>query len=262
MRMENPFSFDIEKIHLAHEFTLDRTHKCEYRTGRGLYGLVYVISGEAQYRFVSGEEILLRCGDVLFIRSTSAYSIFCEEEFLHYTVNFSLHESEEGDAPSPYLLLDGEHTVGMERLFRRLVGIWREKDFAYEMLSVALLYELLGLLARETRGELTHAYQRLMPARSYIESHLTQDFTLAKLAKLSSMSQTNFRREWHKCFSQTPMAYRDMLRLSLAKEYLGSGYYTVGEVALKCGFEDTSYFVRFFKKKVGVTPKVYSKKPT
>ena len=34
-------------------------------------------------------------------------------------------------------------------------------------------------------------------------------------------------------------------------------HYTVSEIAEKCGFDDVSYFVRFFKKQTGTTPKKY-----
>ena len=56
------------------------------------------------------------------------------------------------------------------------------------------------------------------------------------------------------------MQYRDSIRLYYAKEYPNSGYYTVSEIAEKCGFDDVSYFVRFFKKKAGFTPGEFKKK--
>jgi AraC-like DNA-binding protein len=59
---------------------------------------------------------------------------------------------------------------------------------------------------------------------------------------------------------QTPLAYRDGLRLAHAKELLLHAGATVGEAALACGFEDESYFVRFFKKQTGVTPGAYRKR--
>lgn len=53
------------------------------------------------------------------------------------------------------------------------------------------------------------------------------------------------------------MQYRDAIRLYYAKEYLNSGYYTVTEIAEKCGFDDVSYFVRFFRKRTGTPPGTY-----
>ena len=57
-----------------------------------------------------------------------------------------------------------------------------------------------------------------------------------------------------KIYAEAPIQYRDSIRLYYAKEYLSSGYYTVSETAEKCGFDDVSYFVRFFKPKAGLPP--------
>jgi AraC-like DNA-binding protein len=71
------------------------------------------------------------------------------------------------------------------------------------------------------------------------------------------MSVTNFRREWTKLYAESPIRYHDSIRMYFAKEYLNCGYYTVAEVAKMCGFDDVSYFIRFFKKKTGMTPSVF-----
>ena len=98
---------------------------------------------------------------------------------------------------------------------------------------------------------------RLLPAKEYIDVNPSLPVSLTFLARLCNMSVTNFRREWKKQYGGTPLQYRDEIRLNFAREYLSSGYYSVSEVAEKCGFEDVSYFVRFFRKKTGVTPGVY-----
>ena len=42
------FYLDIKKIQIAYEFILDRVHRFEYPSGRGHYGLVYVLNGKAE----------------------------------------------------------------------------------------------------------------------------------------------------------------------------------------------------------------------
>ena len=123
------------------------------------------------------------------------------------------------------------------------------------MQAIGCLYELIGIFYVDyfiRHGAVS--CQRLLPAKEYIEQHFDQPITLEHLAFLSSMSVTNFRREWKKKHTETPLQYRDCIRLHYAKEYLNSGYYTISEIAGKCGFKDVSYFVRFFKKKTGLTP--------
>ena len=256
------FFADISFIRIAHEFTLDRLHKCEYPEGRGSYGLVYVISGNAEYRFFSGERVRVCPGDTFFISKNAAYSILTDEEFRHYTVNFDVHEetSTIGSASSPYYLFSGSSAGISESVFKKLVDTWSEKKLGYRMLSIGCLYELLShflaAIGSDIRAE---SASRLVPAREFINAHFIEPICLEDLAALCNMSVTNFRREWQKKYSDTPIRYRDALRLNCAKEYLALGYYSVAEVAAKCGFDDSSYFIRFFKKHIGSTPSAYAK---
>ena len=256
------FFIDIDNIYLAHEYVLDRVHKCEYPRGRGLFGVILALCGKAEYSFFTGERIIVCEGDVLFLSPNVAYSIATEKEFRHYTINFDIHEASSNlDALSkPYCLLREKNTEQIERSFKKLVGIWKAKKSGYEMQSIGCLYELLSILYFEyTNANNTASHQRLLIAKEYVEQHFAEPITLERLAYLSNMSVTNFRREWKKLYSETPMQYRDAVRLYYAKEYLNSGYYTVSEVGDKCGFDDVSYFVRFFKKKTGVSPRKFQK---
>lgn len=250
------FHIDVKQITIAHEFTLDGAHRCEYSSGRGSYGLVFAIDGEAEYRFVTGERISARRADVLFISPDSAYRIITKKPFRHYTVNFDIHKKNSSfkaitTAPGVMRLENAER---LELIFKRLVNTWSSKNTSYEMLSVGILYELLSELYTAHLGSKDKSTERILASREYIERHFNEDISLATLARLSDMSITNFRREWAKNFHETAIRYRDSLRLHYAKEYLRSRYYTVCEVASKCGFNDVNYFVRFFKKHTGVSP--------
>ena len=261
--LSGDFYLDIEKIHIAHEFILDRIHKCDYPFGRAHYGLVYVLNGKAEYRFSAGDRFTVTDGDVLFLSPNCAYSIVTEKEFKHYTINFDLHEdsSNLNALGQAYCLLQGKKLEQIERSLKELVGVWSLKKTGYEMRSVGYLYELLSQFYFAYMTEQNSVfYQRLLPAKEYIEQHFKQPITLEQLAFISNMSVTNFRREWKKHYPESPIRYRDNIRLYYAKEYLNSGYYSVSEIAERCGFDDVSYFVRFFKKQTGTPPGAYKKR--
>ena len=131
------------------------------------------------------------------------------------------------------------------------------------MMAVSYLYELLSLVHFDMYNvdNGTVAHLRLQKAKQYIEQNFRDPIRLEELSELSDMSLTNFRREWTRIYKESPMQYRDRIRLSYAKEYLMSEYYTVSEVADKCGFSDVSYFVRFFKKHTGVSPGAFRRSP-
>ena len=123
------------------------------------------------------------------------------------------------------------------------------------MHAVGCLYELMSLFYLDyTEGQNSASFTRLSRAREYIEQHYTESINLEQLAWISSMSTSHFRREWKKFYTESPLQFRDSIRLHYAKEYLKTGYYTICEIAKKCGFQDVSYFVRFFKKKTALTP--------
>ena len=157
-------------------------------------------------------------------------------------------------------LLRQKNVQAIERAFKKLVNLWHQRAFGYEMQAVGVLYELLSLLYCEHFHPINDSQkQRLQGAKEYIEQNFNTSIRLQALAYLSDMSITNFRREWARLYAESPIAYRDSIRLYYAKQYLNCGYYTVSEVAGKCGFEDASYFVRFFKKHTGITPREYQK---
>ena len=123
-------------------------------------------------------------------------------------------------------------------------------SYLYELLSYIFTFDGIERSASSYSS-------RLEMAREYIDTHLTESFSIADLAEISDMSTTSFRREWLRAYGETSVQYRDRRRLESAVSYLMSGYYNVNEVAALLGFEDVSYFVRFFKKHKGVTPRKY-----
>lgn len=55
--------------------------------------------------------------------------------------------------------------------------------------------------------------------------------------------------------------YLQRLRIDRAKVMLCAGQLSIGEVGFRCGFMDTSHFIRVFKKMVGCTPKAFQSPP-
>ncbi|MBO5726059.1 MAG: helix-turn-helix transcriptional regulator [Clostridia bacterium] len=261
--LNNSLYLDVRRILFAHEFVLNRVNLCNYPDGRKHYGFVYCIDGQAEYIFSSGERCSVKRGQVIFLAPTAAYSIKTKKDFLHYTVNFEVHSktSDKAFMQNEFCLLNTDNPELYRHIFKNLITHWQQKNSCYEMRCFAYLYEIIAHFGSELceQNYSANAYKRMLPAKEYIDKNFTAQFDLNLLANLTNMSVTNFRREWVKLYNISPMQYRDKIRLDYAKEYLLSGYYTVGEVALKCGFNDLNYFIRFFKKHTGISPRKFTK---
>lgn len=263
MLLSDGFYLDVSEIHLVHEFVLDRAHQCEYLNGRGMYGIVHCISGTTEFCFDSGETLTMEKGDTLLLSPNSRYSTYTQMEFQHYTVNFKTHENTlcPDFLNAPFRLLKGTAADQFVVRLNKLNKIWSSKGLGYEMLSMSQLYALLSLFYVEYKcqGLPMESAIRLRPAKEKIELCFNQPISLEILAKYCNMSVTNFRREWKKTYNSTPLQYRDEIRLSHSRDLLVSGIYSVSEVAERCGFENTGYFIRFFKKHTGITPAQFKK---
>ena len=250
------FPFCIRSISIAHAFVLDAEQRCAYPEGRGQYGAVYATEGEAEYRFTNGMRHTVCAGEFLFLSKNAAYTVHIPRIFRHFTVNFDLAE---GSVPP--LPLRADFCVmpvtdpAYAHLFARIAALWRIQHTGNDLAAMACLYEILALAVQDggARADASR-HACLMPAREYLGSHFCEAVSNADLAALCNMSETNFRREWARAYGGTPLSYRDALRMEQAKRLLLQAELSVGGAARECGFEDESYFGRFFKKHAGETP--------
>ena len=148
--------------------------------------------------------------------------------------------------------------------FSALYHVWTEKQFGYEYEAQILFARILLEIEREwAEGRPTLSNKKLAKACRYLHEHIA-DPALSEqtLCRICGMSDTYFRALFREEFGQTPAQYRNRLRLQMAVDLLESGYYTVGEVADRCGFGSVQYFSAFVKRESGRTPLSFRRKST
>lgn len=86
--------------------------------------------------------------------------------------------------------------------------------------------------------------------------------TVEAVASELCMSPAQFRRKVFATTGEKPAAYILRIRLSYAKRLLiGHPEYNIGDIAMKCGFEDNAHFTRTFRQLFDMTPTQYRRKP-
>ncbi len=89
----------------------------------------------------------------------------------------------------------------------------------------------------------------------YIQAHLADDLTLAKLAKEAHLSPYHFMRLFQHSTGESLHQYVIRQRVEAAKRLLLHEPLTLADIASQVGFADQSHLGRHFKRLVGVTPK-------
>ena len=91
-------------------------------------------------------------------------------------------------------------------------------------------------------------------AIEYMEEHLTDDITLADIAKSVNLSAFHFQRAFSLLTEMSPAEYLRKRRLSQAGAELTEGKNKVIDVALKYGYDSPESFSKAFTRFHGVSP--------
>ena len=93
-----------------------------------------------------------------------------------------------------------------------------------------------------------------------MEKNYNKTITMTEMAGISSMSPRNLIRRFEQATSNTPLEYLQRFRIENAKKMLENKNDGIEQVAMKCGYEDMSFFRKVFKSHVGMTPREYKDK--
>lgn len=98
---------------------------------------------------------------------------------------------------------------------------------------------------------------RIQKMLHYIHKHFTENISLEQLANSAGISRSEAGRCFKKYYAQSPMSYVTLYRLKYSQELLLHSSLSINEVAFQCGFRDSSYFVKVFRRYFGKTPSKY-----
>lgn len=102
-----------------------------------------------------------------------------------------------------------------------------------------------------------HYSARTERCLNYIHSHLHEDLTLDTIAPVLGISPCHLSRTFRKETGLSIVEYIQEERVKSAKNMLIYSDYTLSAISEYLNFANQSYFIRIFKKHVGMTPSQY-----
>ena len=97
----------------------------------------------------------------------------------------------------------------------------------------------------------------LARAIAFMEAHLDQPYSLARLAEAASVSTRTLLRHFQQELSQSPLDYLHSLRCARARVMLEVTLESVPSIAVACGYADPAAFRRIFARYTGMAPAEY-----
>ncbi|MEN0067060.1 MAG: AraC family transcriptional regulator [Myxococcota bacterium] len=101
---------------------------------------------------------------------------------------------------------------------------------------------------------------RVQRVQDHIEQHLAEPLELVDLAKVAHFSPFHFHRIFTALVGETPSAFVRRVRLERAASVLLTlPEYSITEIAIDCGFGETSSFSRAFRRHFGMSAREWRK---
>jgi AraC-like DNA-binding protein len=155
------------------------------------------------------------------------------------------------------LQLSERQLMRANEIVRQLIEETASCAPGYRVMARGLFMQLAVFLSRAYSNKPSDEsidLLRIGDAIAHIETHFDEPITLEQLADTSHLSKRHFTRVFHDCTGRSPIDHLMHIRCEKAAELLIHTDRTITDIAFACGFSDSNYFARAFRKHRGTTP--------
>lgn len=138
------------------------------------------------------------------------------------------------------------------------------ETFGYEFEIRAALSQLILHLSNYHPSPTEHLsektirnHERIKIMLLYIQEHYEDPISVSDLASQVMISESECLRCFRDTISTSPIQYLKQFRIQKAADLLLSTKDKITDISAQCGFQDTSYFIKSFRKSRHMTPKEY-----
>ena len=103
----------------------------------------------------------------------------------------------------------------------------------------------------------THNYKTLDFINRYTEENIGGDLSLTKFSELLHFNPSYLSRMYKQCSGESISEHISEVKFNRAREMLKKSNLKINEIDIALGFETPSYFTRFCKKKINLSPQEY-----
>ena len=245
------------------------------------FELVFMLEGNYEYR-INDDALILQPGDFLFINTRVLhYNRVISEQDVHALYAIFQPSILTGNTTIAKRFLEPIWKVNpLEYLFfprntsqakeceiwmTKIIEIYHAEPITYHLCVIGYLNCIMHILYREfsTRNP---AIQQITPIGeiekamiSYIYHHFPDKITLEDIAKAGYVNVHTCCNIFKHYVHTSPINYLNTFRLTIASRLLATTNASIQDIALKCGFGSSAYFIRLFKNQYDLTPKQFRK---
>lgn len=221
--------------------------------------------------FYQDKHYPIQAGDVFFIdcQNYQRYATVSEEpwemDWIHFYGAHAAQFYEEFIKTGGNVFHTDKHTVldnPIHLILTQLLNLQKQTNVKTDFQTSILIHELLNeLLLQKFHLDFdeTEIPDYILHIKKHLDDHFKEKITLEKLEHACHINKYQIVKDFTRYIGTSPINYYLNHKISYAKDLLRYSDLSIKEIALEIGFDNYAYFSRLFKKKSGLSPKVYRK---
>ena len=226
---------------------------------------ILVFLDDGKRVFNGGEEFVTQRGDIVVINSENTHcvrSVDCPGYYYLFIISKEFCDSFGFNIGEVML----EKKIRDDRIFSILDSVFAEKEKGSKYLDSFIkvkTLEVLLILFRDyqiTDGQSdknSNKIQLVKQVLKYLRENYKVNFSAEDLAKKLGYTKFYVSRVFKDVTGKNVITQLNEIRVTSAEELLRSTDMSMSEIAVACGFENSSYFGKVFKKINNMTPLEY-----
>ena len=256
-----PYHKDYHSIHTINLVLETKPQPYSSLKSQSVYKIHYVCSGKGNLH-TAGKTQLLSQGDVFFTFPDIPYCIESVEDFSYMYISF-LGSRANMIMDSLKISQHNFFFTGCQEVYEFWKhGLGANSEITDLIAESILLYSfyflgnnIIPLDAKNNLKENT----ALM-----IKKYIDDNFSLSKLSLEMISSELSYSPKYissvfKKSFNVGITEYLNTIRIQNACTLMRQGFTSISDVSNQCGYADSQYFSKVFRRKIGVSPKTYIK---
>ena len=233
------------------------THKFNNISHQLLPGMVFVVKPGDYHGYFDNNQLFLMNVIMYGLDMLSLLQDLKGMEGFHFL--FMEDISRDGDYINFHQLTAAE-LMQARKLLEMMEQEYEERLPGYQanLKSVFLNLCVMVMRSYEHRGQQNDtSTAKLGRALAYMEKNFYRNISIPEIADQAYFSLRQFQRIFSTKYGMSPVQYLLNLRIQAASYHLLNSEASISQIAELCGFEDSNYFSRQFKKVTGRSPREY-----
>ena len=244
-----------------------------------------IITGGGGEHWINGATYQVAAGDIFLIQGNTEHYFEKRHKLDMYNIMFDdsylkdhLHSLRSLSGFNAFFLFEPTYRrshkfksrlhIGPETMrplkteLQRMVEETKDGRPGSDLILLAKALEIFVFISREyssIKNPMARSLCRLGELISLLENRYKEHWTIEKISRIAAMAPSTLLPVFRKVTGYSPIDYLLHVRLAKAAELLLKTELTISEIALECGFTDSNYFSRQFRKHCNSSPRDYRK---